>query len=198
MEATPAAPSPQIPVKVIAAALAGAAVAVILGVYGNEHEPARDTLPTDLFFSATLNLKVWFATAAFVLAICQVYLGGVMYGWWPYPGGARGWVPMVHRASGFLAFLFTLPVAYHCLYSLGFQDYENGEVPVIGGDRVYFHSILGCIFFGAFAAKVLLVTLKGVPSWALPVAGGILFAALTLIWYTAAYWFFDTRGFPEF
>ena len=48
--------------------LAGAGVAVALGVYGSVHDPTGRSLVT-LFFSATINLKVWLATAAIALAI---------------------------------------------------------------------------------------------------------------------------------
>jgi hypothetical protein len=39
---------------------------------------------------------------------------------------------------------------------------------------------------------------KGLPGWALPVAGGVLFTVLAVVWYTSAYWFFREIGFPEF
>lgn len=186
-----------VPGRLLAMLLVGAAVAIALGVYGNEHDPARSDLP-ELFFSGTINLKVWFASTAILLVLWQVYLGLVMYGALPYAGGTPAWIGLVHRISGFAAFAFTLPVAYHCLYSLGFQDYDNGDVPVIGTDRVFAHSIFGCIWYGAFVTKVLLVTWKGAPGWSLPVGGGLLFGALTGVWYTSAYWFFNDFGFPEF
>ena len=45
-------------------ALVGAAVAVALGVYGNVHDPTGSSILGDgLFFSATLNMKAWLATA---------------------------------------------------------------------------------------------------------------------------------------
>ena len=50
------------------AVLAGAAVALALGVYAREHEPAGQGLFT-LWFSATLNMKAWLATVALVLAV---------------------------------------------------------------------------------------------------------------------------------
>ena len=69
----------------------------------------------------------------------------------------------MHRISGRLAFIASLPVAYHCLWSLGFQDTDT---------RVLAHSLLGCAVYGAFAAKVTIVRSKGLPGLALPVAGG--------------------------
>jgi hypothetical protein len=85
-------------------------------------------------------------------------------------------------------FLASLPVAYHCLWSLGFQDTNT---------RVLAHSVLGCAVYGAFAAKVTIVRSRGLPGWALPVAGGTMFALLVLAWYTSAVWFIGERGFPD-
>ena len=45
------------------ALLLGAIVALSLGVYGAVHDPTGRSLVT-LFFTATINLKVWLATAA--------------------------------------------------------------------------------------------------------------------------------------
>ena len=81
----------------------------------------------------------------------------------PAVRGFRG----VHRWTGRLAFLLRLPVAYHCIFLLGFQS---------GDDRVLAHSLLGCALYGAFAAKVLVVRLHRFPVWVLPTAGGLLFA----------------------
>ncbi|WP_374213986.1 DUF6529 family protein [Streptomyces sp. A3M-1-3] len=78
-----------------------------------------------------------------------------------------------------------VPVAVHCLYALGYQTYET---------RVMWHSLVGCFFFGAFSAKMLLLRAERLPGWLLPIAGGLTFAALTVIWLTSALWFFRTFG----
>jgi hypothetical protein len=90
---------------------------------------------------------------------------------------------IVHRWSGRVAILITLPVAYHCIFLLGFGTYDW---------RVYLHSILGSMIYGAVVAKVLLVRSSRYPGWALPIAGGALFAILLGIWLTSAAWFFST------
>ncbi len=72
-------------------------------------------------------------------------------------------VSRVHCWSGRIAFLFTVPVVFHCVFILGFQTYDT---------RVAIHSIVGSIFYGAFAAKVLFVRDHSYPGWVLPVAGG--------------------------
>src|SRR3954462_10299394 len=161
-------------VKLLTAAGVGAAVAVAVGVYGHVHDPSQRLVFT-LFFSSTISLKVWFATLAAALAVVQVTLALWIYGRLPWRGPARAGA--AHRISGRLAFLATLPVAYHCLWSLGFQDTST---------RVLAHSLLGCTFFGAFATKVLVVRSHGLPARALPIAGGLVFAALMLAWYTSA------------
>jgi hypothetical protein len=55
---------------------------------------------------------------------------------------------------------------------------------------VLVHSLLGSAFFGAYAAKVTIVRLRRFPMPVLPVAGGLLFAVLIVVWYTSALWFF--------
>ena len=55
-------------------------------------------------------------------------------------------MPTVHRWSGRIAILLTVPVIIHCVYALGFQTYSA---------RVLAHSVLGCFFYGAFVAKML-------------------------------------------
>ena len=98
---------------------------------------------------------------------------------------APKWVGPAHRISGSLALLFTLPVAYHCLWSLGFN-------PGDGTGRRLWHSIFGCLFFGAFTTKVLVVRSRRMPGWALPAVGATLFTVLVLIWLTSSLWFFRT------
>ena len=55
------------------------------------------------------------------------------------------------------------------------------------------HSLFGCFFYGAFAAKMLVLRAR-TPNWTLPVLGGAVFAALTALWLTASVWFFATSG----
>jgi hypothetical protein len=163
--------------------LAGAAVAVSLGAYGAVHDPSGETITT-LGFSGVLNMKVWLTTGVATLALVQLATALRLFGHLG-SGAAPGWVAPVHRASGTLAVLLSLPVAYHCLWSLGFQDSSG---------RVLAHSLLGCAFYGAFAAKVLVVRLHRYPGWVLPTAGGLLFAVLIAVWYTSAIWFLRLAG----
>jgi hypothetical protein len=137
----------------------------------------------DLFFSDPIHLKAWFATAAGVLACFQLFTAAWMYRKLPLATDPR--VNFVHRWSGRTAFVCTLPVAYHCLFKLGFQGDD---------DRVLFHSLAGCTFYGAYASKVTIVKMKRYPVWVIPTAGGLLFTSLIVVWYTSAYWFFGLVG----
>ncbi|NQV08073.1 hypothetical protein HQ535_16180, partial [bacterium] len=105
-------------------------------------------------------------------------------------GDAPVWLGSVHRISGTAAFVLTIPVAYHCLWALGF---ETGA-----GARVLIHSIIGCAFYGAFATKVIAVRDHDQPRWVLPVIGGTVFSLLVVIWLTSSLWFFTNVEFPGF
>ena len=177
-----------VPVRLLVAFLAGAAVAVLLGVYDRTHAGTRKTYP--LFFTGQFQLKAWFASVAALLALVQVLTALRIYGKVKVPKRSPVWLGDAHRLSGTLAFLFTLPVAYHCLWSLGDRD--------LGDTRVVAHAVLGCTFYGVFVAKMLVVRDRKSPGWALPVRGGLAFAALVLIWVTSAYWFFVNTTEPRF
>jgi hypothetical protein len=174
--------------RLIVFLLIGAIVALSLGVYGSIHDPTGRSLVT-LVFTRTINLKVWLATAAFALALFQLGSSLRFYGK-VGKGRVPRWLRPAHRISGTLAFLLVIPVAYHCLWSLGFHTDH--------GVRVMAHGMAGCFFFGALTTKVLVVRSRRMPRWALPVIGGSLFAALTVIWLTSSLWFFTNIEFPGF
>ncbi len=177
-------PRPAAPRLLLAAGL-GAVIAIALGVYGRVHHPSQE-LSFTLIFSSTIAMKVWLATVALGFAVAQV--GSALWVYGKLPWRAPPWAGTLHRISGRLAFLISLPVAYHCLWSLGFQH---------SSARVLAHSVLGCCFYGAFAAKVTVVRSKGLPGWALPAAGGLTFGILVLTWYLSALWFARHQGFPS-
>src|SRR5882724_1942410 len=138
-----------------------------------------------LFFSDPIHLKAGFATAVVVLACFQLFTAAWIFRKLPWPKPA--WVNPVHRWTGRLAFTFTLPVAYHCIFKLGFQDPDA---------RVLAHSLLGCALYGAFAAKVTILRLHRFPMPVLPIAGGLLFATLIGVWYTSALWLYRQGPAP--
>ena len=142
------------------------------------HEP-RSKGYFQLFFSDPIHLKAGFATAVIVLACFQLLTAAWIFR--KLPWRKPDWVNPVHRWSGRLAFACTLPVAYHCIFKLGFRNPSN---------RVLAHSLLGCCVYGAFAAKVTIVRLHRFPRFVLPMAGGLLFAVLIAVWYTSAFWLY--------
>jgi hypothetical protein len=169
--------------KLVVPCVIGALVALTLGLYGRLHSPTG--LAVNIAgFSSPGYVKSWLATGATVLAIVQVVSALVMYGKIPQVT-APSWIGTLHRWSGRIAFLLAVPVAIHCLYALGFQNYST---------RVLLHSIFGCLFFGAFTVKMLILPKKGLSGWVLPFWGAVVFTALVLIWLTSAYWFFSTFG----
>jgi hypothetical protein len=162
----------------------GGAVAVALGVYGRLHEPTGIAVNV-VGFSGPLAVKTWLATGGVLLALVQLVSALAMYGKLPGVSHAPGWVSALHRWSGRIAFLLVVPVALHCLYALGFQHYSA---------RVLIHSVLGCFFFGAFVAKMLMLSRRGTPGWVLPVLGGLVFSGLVGLWLTSSLWYFTTIG----
>jgi hypothetical protein len=188
-----AAPPTRVPAKLLGIFLAGAAVSVALGVYAGVHDPTYET-PYKLFFSSTLAFKVWFATIAVGFACVQMFTALRMYGKIHTPKELPPWWGDLHRLSGTLAFGFSLPVAYHCLWSLGFAATGTD-----GADstRVLAHSILGCFFYGVFTMKVLSVRSRNLPGWTLPVVGGATFAGLVLVWTTSSVWYWREVVFPS-
>jgi hypothetical protein len=171
----------------LTAAAAGAAVSISVGVYGHVHDPTGDAIAT-FGFPSVLVMKAWLATGAFTLAMLQLLSALWLYGRLPF-GRPPAWLGAAHRWSGTTAFLLSLPVAYHCLWSLGFQDTSA---------RVLAHSLFGCAFYGALTTKLLVLRVDDAPRWALPVAGGSLVVLLSGLWLTSSLWFFTHVGFPGF
>jgi hypothetical protein len=138
-------------------------------------------------FSSAIAAKAWFATAAGVLALVQVTTAARIFGKLqrliPL---RRPWPNRIHRWLGRLAFVCTLPVAFHCIFILGFQTRDA---------RVAAHSIVGSFVYGVFAVKVFFVHDHDHPRWTLPVVGGTLFAVFTALWATSALWYFTNVRF---
>jgi hypothetical protein len=136
-------------------------------------------------FSSTIVAKAWLATAAVILAIAQVLTGPRMYGKLRFiPSGP--WLAPFHRWTGRIAFLFTLPVFFHCVTILGFGTPDA---------RVAIHSLAGTFVYGVFVAKVLVVHDRSLPVWALPVAGATMASTLGLLWLTSSLWYFTNVEF---
>ncbi len=166
--------------------LAGTVVALTVGVYAKLHEPARRPLFT-LGFSGMLQMKAWLTTFAAALLIIQLVTALWMWGRLPGAGHAPGWAALLHRWSGSAAFVLTLPVAFHCIWALGFATV---------GARVVIHGLAGCVFYGAYTSKMLGLRTRTLPGWTLPVFGGLVLASLVAVWLTASLWFFTRSGVP--
>jgi Family of unknown function (DUF6529) len=134
-----------------------------------------------LFFKDVLAMKAWLATSAVVLACSQLLTAGRIYTVLRFPPTGR-FYNVVHRWSGRVAIVLTLPVAYHCIFMLGFGT---------SSPRVLIHSLLGSALYGAFVAKLLIVRSSRFARWVLPLAGGLLFSILLGLWLTSALLFFS-------
>jgi Family of unknown function (DUF6529) len=138
-------------------------------------------------FSAPIAFKAWFATAALFFGVVQVATGARIF------GRLQAVVPLapprvncIHRWSGRLAILCTLPVAFHCIFILGFQTTDA---------RVFAHSLIGSFIYGVFVVKVWFVRDRDHPRWVVPVAGGTLFTVLVALWSTSSLWYFTQVRF---
>ncbi|GIE30841.1 hypothetical protein Ait01nite_038860 [Actinoplanes italicus] len=160
--------------------VAGVGVAVGLGVYGRLHEPVgASDVET---FLRLQNLKVWLATVVAAFLAVQAVSALVIYGVLPGPS----WIAAVHRWGGRLALLTSMPVAVHCLYTFGLRS----DTP-----RVLAHSLLGCLLYGVFVTKMLLLSRpEQGRGWGVPVAGGLVLTAVAGLWLTSALWFFTSVG----
>jgi hypothetical protein len=138
-------------------------------------------------FSSGIAMKAWLASGAFLLGIVQVSTGARIFGKLerlvPIP---RPHVNRVHRWSGRLAILLTLPVAFHCIFILGFQTVNA---------RVLVHSTLGSFVYGVLTVKLFFVHDRKHPRWTLPLVGGTMFAVLATLWLTSSFWYFTQVRF---
>jgi hypothetical protein len=137
-----------------------------------------------LFFSDTLYMKAWLASATVVLSFGQLVTAAGMYGVLGISSQTRFW-QVVHRWSGRVAMALTLPVAFNCLFELGVNPPDV---------RIMVHAVLGAFIYGIFVAKLLVIRIDRAPGWILPILGSALFAIILGLWYTSAYWLFSLYG----
>ncbi len=164
--------------------LLAAGVSAALYVAARLHQP---DYTFSLFGANPIPPKSLLATVALALAGLQVLLALWIYRKLPLPGPPRP-VPLAHRLTGAGVFAVTVPVAVHCLIAYGVQ---------LTSARVAIHSVAGCFFYGAFAAKVLAVHSRRLPGWVLPLAGGTLAIVLGVLWYTSALWYYHGYQLPH-
>lgn len=168
---------------------AGAIVALGLGVYAAVHEPTgRDFVLTG--FESSGAWKSSLASVTVVLFIVQVTMGLRMTGRYGPSLPAPAWMRDLHRIVGSAAFGVSLPVAFHCLWVLGYR----GDDPAVVA-----HSLLGFTAYGLYTAKVLAVRRGtdglgtadgGGTQWVVPVLGVALGTTMIALWWSSAlvYW----------
>ena len=162
-------------------------VTIALYTFGQTHTPNYTMGLFGQHGIAVNRLKARLATGMLGLALVQLTLALWMYQRLPGAGIAPPPVPVLHRVGGASLFLLSLPVAVHCMFAYGVQ---------LGDLRVAVHSVAGCFFYGAFAAKVLIVRSRRLPGWALPLAGGLLVTLIAAMWYSSALWYFNNSRLP--
>jgi hypothetical protein len=166
---------------------AGVVAALILIGRGLTVNPAFSLFGRQ--YTAAVTLKALLATVVLGVAALQVLLALWIYRKLPLAGSAPRPVRLAHRVMGFALFALTVPIALHCLIAYGVQ---------FTSVRVTVHSLVGCFFYGAFVAKVLLVQTRRLPGWTLPVAGGTLAVVVAVLWYTSALWYYNGYHLPQF
>lgn len=176
-------------VRAALAVLVPIAVGVGIYVFGTQHTPDYTSGLYGRHGTAATDLKARLGSALLCLALIQLALALWMYGRAPGARSAPRSVRLGHRALGFLTFLFSLPIAYHCLVAYGIETTSP---------RVAIHSFAGCALYGAFVAKVIVVRSRRLPGWLLPATGSLLVLGVALLWYTAALWNLNGDSVPGF
>jgi hypothetical protein len=114
-------PSPRLLVRPL---LLFAGVALVIGFVASRTDVQPYETPFfRLFFSDPLHMKAWLTTSALLLGLAQLLTAARIYGKLRFPPEGRLY-PLVHRWSGRVAILLTLPAAYHCIFELGFGTYN--------------------------------------------------------------------------
>jgi hypothetical protein len=172
---------------------AGAAVAVLVGVFGRVHDPTTDGTTT-LGFHTVIQMKVVVTTLIGVLVLGQGLGGLVLYG--KLPVAHPAWLGRAHRISGSVALVLAVVVAYHCLWALGLEYGHLADGEKVGA-RTVVHGVLGCAIFGAAVVKVAAVRARRAPGWFLPLAGALLFTLFVAVVLTSAVWYYASYGLPD-
>jgi hypothetical protein len=171
----------------------GAVIALLVGVFGRVHDPTLSGTTT-LGFTTVLEMKVAISIAIAPLLLLQLLGALWMYG--KLGGSAPSWVGPAHRGIGTIALLFSVFVAYHCLWALGLEvgHLPDGEAVSV---RTLVHGLIGCLVIGTIVVKLVAVRSRRAPGWFLPVAGGLLFTLLVLALVTSAVWYIGAEGWPS-
>jgi hypothetical protein len=128
----------------------------------------------DLTNGNVTEVKVVLASVVLALAVYQLALAAVTYGWVRPPFLESGPAAWVHRASGDAIVVLTVLVATACISFYGF------------GEEAGTHSVLGCVLLGVIALKVIAVRAGGRLSRLLPFLGVGLLGLFAATWLTSA------------
>ncbi|MDE0605845.1 MAG: DUF6529 family protein [Acidimicrobiaceae bacterium] len=131
----------QVPVRGL---VAGAAAATALGVYSVLHEPTgRDFVLWGFESAAAWKNALTLVVAS--LLVAQAVLSIKSAGMFGFRASTREGLLELQRLLATLAIGFSLPVAFHCVWVLGFGSNSLA---------LTLHSILGCVAYGCVVAAL--------------------------------------------
>jgi len=122
------------------------------------------------------EVKVVLATVVLALAIYQLLLAAVAYGWIRLPFLSAAPASWVHRATGDAIVLLVLAVSAMCVGYYGFDFGDDGGT----------HAIAAAILLGVVAVKIVAVRAGGPLGRLLPLLGVSVFALLAITWLASA------------
>lgn len=140
-----------------------------------------EQLIEDLTRGNVTEVKVVLATVILALAVYQLLLAAVAYGWLRLPFLSSPSASWTHRASGDAILVLTAVVATMCVAFYGFEE---------GGA----HAVAACVLLGLLAAKVLIVRVGGRLGRLLPIVGVSVLLAFALTWLSSAGDFLGVSG----
>jgi hypothetical protein len=132
-----------------------------------------EQLIEDLTRGNVTEVKVLLASVVLALALYQVLLAAVAYGWLRLPFLESPSASWTHRGSGDAIVVLTVLVATACIAVYGFED---------GGA----HAVFGAILLALLTLKVAVVRFGGRLSRLLPLLGISVLTLFGLTWLTSA------------
>jgi len=135
-----------------------------------------EQLIDDLTRGNVTEVKVLLASVVLALAVYQLLLAAVAYGWIRLPFLSAAPASWVHRASGDTIVLLTVAVAAMCVGYYGFDFGDDGGT----------HAIVAVVLLGVLATKILVVRVGGQLGRLLPPLGVSVLVLLGVTWLTSA------------
>lgn len=162
----------------------GAITALVLGGYATIHEPTGRELVL-IGFDSAASWKSALASVTAFLFLVQLSLGLRITGRLGPRTPPPSWAAPLHRLIGTLAFGFSIPVVFHCIWAVGYPTHDA---------RLVAHALAGCVAYGLYVTKVLTARRGDGPEWALPVVGAFLGLAMLTAWWASAWAHYTTAG----